>query len=79
MLHGWRWMMPLSPTRNIQTGSDALDSYVAAVRAVTAQFGRIAADKRAISGNLSRAAAALRSMATVHSSPAVPPSKHRMS
>lgn len=59
--------MPLTPTRNIQTGSDTLDSYVAAVRAVTAQLGRIAASKQAISGNLSRAAAALRSMATPHS------------
>ena len=70
--------MPLTPTRNIQTGSDTLDSYVAAVRAVTAQFGRIAADKQAISDNLSRAAAALRSMARAHSSPDAPPRKHHM-
>lgn len=70
--------MPLTPTRNIQTGSDTLDSYVAAVRAVTIRLGRIAAGKQAISGNLSRAAAALRSMASAHSSPAAPPSTHRM-
>lgn len=55
--------MSLTVRKSSVATCDALDQYIVSVRKLNAQIDRIAAGKAEIAGSLSRAAAALRSIA----------------